>query len=123
MSFLGLLALVLECVGLYSIMAHAVVRRPNEIGIRMALGANPRHVIRLVLRESLTLILIGVAIGVPAALGAAKLVSSQLFGISAADPATLVMAAGLLTFVAALAGYVPARTASRAGPLAALRYA
>ncbi len=121
-SFFGLLALVLACVGLYGIMAHAVVRRTNEIGIRMALGAERHDIIWMVLRESLSLVAIGVAIGVPAALGAARLISSQLFGLNPSDPVTLLTAAFLLTLVAALAGYLPARRASRVDPLVALRY-
>jgi len=121
-SFFGLLALVLACVGLYGIMAHAVVRRTNEIGIRMALGAERHDIVWMVLRESLSLVAIGVAIGVPAALGAARLISSQLFGLNPSDPVTLLTAAFLLTLVAALAGYLPARRASRVDPLVALRY-
>ena len=121
-SFFGLLALALACVGLYGIMAHAVVRRTNEIGIRMALGAERRDIIWMILRETLMLVVLGMAIGVPAALGAAKLISSQLFGLNPSDPATLLIAVVFLTFVAALAGYLPARRASRVDPLVALRY-
>ena len=121
-SFFGLLALGLACIGLYGIMAHAVVRRTNEIGIRMALGAERRDIIWMILRETLILVAIGMAIGVPAALGAAKLISSQLFGLNPSDPVTLLTAVVLLTLVAALAGYLPARRASRDDPLVALRY-
>ena len=103
-------------------MAHAVVRRTNEIGIRMALGAERRDIIWMILRETLILVAIGMAIGVPAALGAAKLISSQLFGLNPSDPVTLLTAVVLLTLVAALAGYLPARRASRVDPLVALRY-
>jgi predicted permease len=121
-SFFGLLGLVLSCVGLYGIMAHAVVRRTNEIGIRMALGAARRDIIWMVLRESLLLVGAGLVIGIPAAWGAAHLISSQLFGLNPSDPVTLSMAAVLLTLVGALAGYLPARRASRVDPLVALRY-
>ncbi|HVS81351.1 MAG TPA: ABC transporter permease [Pyrinomonadaceae bacterium] len=121
-SFFGLLGLVLSCVGLYGIMAHAVLRRTNEIGIRMALGAERRDIIWMVLKESLLLVGAGLVIGVPAAWGAAHLISSQLFGLNPSDPATLSMAVVLLTLVAALAGYIPARKASRVDPLVALRY-
>jgi predicted permease len=121
-SFFGLLALLLACIGLYGVMAHGVVRRTKEIGIRMALGAERRRIIWMVLRETLVLILVGVAIGVPAAIGAGRLVSSQLFGLGAADPLTLVAATLLLTCVAVLAGLLPARKASRVNPLIALRY-
>ncbi len=121
-SFFGLLALLLACIGLYGVMAHGVVRRTKEIGIRMALGAERRSIIWMVLRETLVLILVGVAIGVPAAIGAGRLVSSQLFGLGAADPLTLVAATLILTVVAVLAGLLPARKASRVNPLIALRY-
>jgi predicted permease len=121
-SFFGLLALVLACVGLYGIMAHAVVRRTNEIGIRMALGAERRDIIWMILSESLLLVAVGLAIGVPAAWGAAHLISSQLFGLNPSDPVTLLTAAIVLTLVATLAGYLPARKASRVNPLVALRY-
>lgn len=121
-SFFGLLGLLLSCVGLYGIMAHAVVRRTNEIGIRMALGADRRDIVWMVLKESLVLVGIGLAIGIPAALGAARLVSTQLFGVNPTDPLTLLTAALSLTVVAASAGYLPARRASRVNPLIALRY-
>ena len=121
-SFFGLLGLLLSCVGLYGIMAHAVVRRTNEIGIRMALGAERRDIIWMVLKESLLLVATGLAVGVPAAWGAAQLISNQLFGLKPSDPLTLLTAVTLLTLVAALAGYLPARKASRVNPLIALRY-
>jgi predicted permease len=121
-SFFGLLGLLLSCVGLYGIMAHSVVRRTNEIGIRMALGAERRSIIWMVLKESLLLVALGLVIGVPAAWAAAHLISSQLFGLNPSDPVTLLTAAALLTVVAALAGYLPARKASRVNPLVALRY-
>ena len=112
----------LACIGLYGVMAHGVVRRTKEIGIRMALGAERRSIIWMVLRETLVLILIGLAIGVPAALGAGRLIASQLFGLSAADPLTLLAATLVLIGVAILAGTMPARKASRVDPLTALRY-
>jgi predicted permease len=121
-SFFGLLGLLLSCVGLYGIMTHAVLRRTNEIGIRMALGAERRDIIWMVLKESLLLVAIGIVVGVPAALASARLISSQLFGLKPSDPTTLATAALLLTVVAALAGYLPARRASRVNPLVALRY-
>lgn len=121
-SFFGLLGLLLSCVGLYGIMAHAVVRRTNEIGIRMALGAERRNIIWMVLKESLLLVGIGLVVGIPAAWASAHLISSQLFGLNPSDPVSLATAALLLTVVAALAGYLPARKASRVNPLVALRY-
>ncbi|MEK6281411.1 MAG: ABC transporter permease [Acidobacteriota bacterium] len=121
-SFFGLLGLLLSCVGLYGIMAHAVVRRTNEIGIRMALGADRRNIIWMVLKESLVLVAVGLAVGLPASWAAAKLIANQLFGLSPSDPLTLLTAVTLLTLVAAVAGYLPARRASRVNPLVALRY-
>ena len=118
----GALAALLACIGIYGIMAYAVAGRTNEIGIRMALGAQGGDVMWLVLRGSLLLVVIGVAAGLPLVIGAAKLISSQLFGLTAADPVTLVAATALMISVAMLAGYIPARRASRIDPLVALRY-
>jgi ABC-type antimicrobial peptide transport system permease subunit len=103
-------------------MAHAVVRRTNEIGIRMALGAERGHIVWMVLRESLLLVAFGLVVGIPAAWAAANLISSQLYGVNPSDPVALIAAALALTAVAALAGYLPARKASRVNPLVALRY-
>ena len=121
-SFFGALALILACIGLYGVMAHGVARRTNEIGIRMALGAGGGNIAWMILRETLYLVLAGLLIGIPAALLGARLISSQLFGMSATDPLTLVAAAIVLTLVALLAGYLPARRAARVNPLNALRY-
>ncbi|HEV8168888.1 MAG TPA: FtsX-like permease family protein, partial [Pyrinomonadaceae bacterium] len=121
-SFFGALALVLACIGLYGVMAHGVARRTNEIGIRMALGARGSNIAWMILRETLYLVLAGLVIGVPAALLGARLVATQLFGMSPTDPLTLTAAAIVLTLVALLAGYLPARRASRVNPLNALRY-
>lgn len=121
-SFFGALALILACIGLYGVMAHGVARRTSEIGIRMALGARGGNIAWMILRETLLLVVIGLAIGIPTALLAAKFISSQLFGLKPADPVALIGAAVVLTLVALLAGYVPARRASRVNPLNALRY-
>jgi predicted permease len=121
-SFFGALALLLACIGLYGVMAHGVARRTNEIGIRMALGAGGRDIAWMILRETLLLIVVGLALGVPTALFSARLVSSQLFGLNPSDPVTLIGAAVILSVVALLAGFVPARRASRVNPLVALRY-
>lgn len=120
-SFFGLLALLLACIGLFGIMSYSVAKRTNEIGIRMALGADRGDVLRLVLREGLAPVLIGVAIGLPAALAGARLITSLLFGLTPADPLTIGVATMLLLGVAALAGYLPARKASRVDPITALR--
>jgi ABC-type antimicrobial peptide transport system permease subunit len=103
-------------------MANTVMRRTNEIGIRMALGAERPSILWMVLRETLVLVFIGIVIGIPAAIVAARLVSTQLYGLTAADPLTLSAAAVVLIAVAALAGYLPARRASRVDPIVALRY-
>jgi predicted permease len=121
-SFFGALALILACIGLYGVMAHGVARRTNEIGIRMALGAKGGNIAWMVLRETLVLVVTGLALGVPAALLSARLIATQLFGLSPTDPLTLIGAAVVLTVVALLAGYIPARRASRVDPLTALRY-
>jgi predicted permease len=124
-SFFSVLALLLACVGLYGLLTFAVVQRTSEMGIRMALGASRRDVVCMVMREALALAAIGVAIGVPSALAAARLASSQiaglLFGLKATDPLTMAAAAVLLAAVAAIAGYIPARRASRVDPMVALR--
>jgi ABC-type antimicrobial peptide transport system permease subunit len=121
-SFFGVLALLLACVGLYGVMAHAVARRTNEIGIRMALGARGTNIIWMVLREVLSLVIAGLLIGIPTALVGARFVSSQLFGLNASDPVTLIGAAVTLIAVALIAGFLPARRASHVNPLIALRY-
>jgi ABC-type antimicrobial peptide transport system permease subunit len=118
----GFVAILLASIGLYGVMAYNVARRTRDIGIRMALGAVPRSVRWQVLRETLTLVAIGIAIGVPAALGVARLVRSMLFGLTFVDPIVIVSAAALLALVAALSGYLPARRASRVDPIVALRY-
>jgi predicted permease len=121
-SFFGALALILACIGLYGVMAQGVARRTSEIGIRMALGARGGNIAWMILRETLYLVLAGLVIGVPAALVGAKLISAQLFGMKPTDPLTLIGASVVLTIVALLAGYLPARRASRVNPLNALRY-
>ena len=121
-SFFGLLALLLASIGLYGVMAHGVVRRTKEIGIRMALGAERSRIVWMVMRETIVLVLAGILIGVPVALGAARLISTQLFGLSPADPFTLISSALVLVGVASLAGFLPARRASKVNPLTALRY-
>ena len=120
-SFFGFLALLLACIGLFGIMSYTVAKRTNEIGIRMALGAGRGDVLRLVFREGLTPVVIGVAIGLPAAIMGGRLITSLLFGLTPADPLTIGVASLLLLAVAAFAGYLPARKASRVDPMTALR--
>ena len=120
-GFFGLLALLLAAIGLYGVMAYSVARRRNEIGIRMALGAARRDVIRLVLGESLLLVALGTGIGLATALATTRLISAQLFGLAPTDPLTITLATLLLICVAALAGYLPARKAAQTDPMLALR--
>jgi len=117
----GVLALLIACVGLYGTVAYNVARRTGEIGIRMALGAPRGSVVRMVLREVLLLAAVGLAISVPAALASFKFVASFLFGMKPNDPLALTAAVALLTAAAILAGYLPARRASRIDPMLALR--
>jgi predicted permease len=117
----GALALLLACVGLYGLMAYTVSRRANEIGIRMALGAERGRIARMVVRETLLLIGCGLALGVPASAFASRWISSQLFGLKPGDPITFVAACALMTLVTLIASYVPARRAASVDPMQALR--
>jgi len=118
----GTLAMILVCIGLYGVMSYAVSGRTSEIGIRIALGAQRQSVLWLILRESLLLVLIGVAIGLPAIFGAGKWISSLLFGVKPADPTALALATALMFAAGILACYIPARRAMRVDPIVALRY-
>jgi ABC-type antimicrobial peptide transport system permease subunit len=124
-GFFSLLALLLACVGLYALLAFAVVQRTAELGVRIALGARSGDVSWMVMREGLQLVLAGILLGAPAAFVLARLLGSELssvlFGLQATDLGTLGMAALSMTAAAALAGYLPARRASRVDPLVALR--
>ena len=124
-SLFGALAVLLACVGLYGLLAFGVVQRRSELGIRMALGAGRMGIVRMILGEAFLLVAVGIAIGIPAALVAARLarsrVSGLLFGLTASDPTTILAAALLLFGVAGLAAYLPARRASRVDPIVALR--
>jgi ABC-type antimicrobial peptide transport system permease subunit len=118
----GVLALVIACVGLYGTMSYSVARRTNEIGIRMALGAQRGGVIWMVLRQVLVLAFVGLAIGLPIALAASKLVESFLFGMTPDDPLALAAAITVLISASIIAGYAPARRASKIDPMVALRH-
>jgi putative ABC transport system permease protein len=115
-------ALVLAAVGIYGVMSYAVTQRTQEIGIRMALGAEQEHVLRMVLRNGTALALAGIAIGLAAAFVLARLIAALLFETSTADPPTFSVVPLVLLAVALLASYLPARRAARVDPMAALRY-
>jgi ABC-type antimicrobial peptide transport system permease subunit len=117
----GVLALLLASVGLYGITAYSVARRTAEIGVRSALGATRGQVVVLILRSALTQAAIGLAVGIPAALAAGRLLADQLFGVKASDPWILSAAAGVLAVCATIAGAIPAFRASTIDPVRALR--
>jgi len=121
-TFFGLLAVFLACIGIYGLMSYEVSRRTNEIGVRTALGAGRSSLLWMVMRESLTLVMIGLGVGLGAALAATRVVASQLYGLKPHDPVTVAVAMCLLLAVAAFACFVPARRASHVDPMAALRY-
>ena len=117
----GVLAILLAAVGLYGVTAYGIAQRTKEIGIRLALGANPRRVLGEVLWEVATLLSIGLAIGAAATIALGRVMTAFLFGLTPQDPAMLLLACGLLTAVALIAGYLAARRAAALDPIAALR--
>jgi ABC-type antimicrobial peptide transport system permease subunit len=112
---------VLACIGLFGLMSYSVSRRTNEIGVRMALGAQRGRVVAMVMSESMRLVAVGVAIGLATALWAGRFVETVLYGVPAHDPSTIAAAVGLIAVVAALAGGLPARRAANVDPMEALR--
>jgi ABC-type antimicrobial peptide transport system permease subunit len=118
----SVLALILAAVGIYGLMAYSVSQRTHEIGVRLAIGAQRRDVLRLVLRDGARLTFLGIALGIIAALALTRLMATLLFEVTPTDPATFAAVAILLAVVALAACYIPARRATRVDPMVALRY-
>jgi ABC-type antimicrobial peptide transport system permease subunit len=121
-SLFAALALLLACVGLYGLMSYSVAGRTREIGVRMALGASRRNLVWLVLREAMTMVVVGIGVGLPLAMAASRGLRSLLFQATAIDPLPLAASTLLLGSVAAFAAWLPARRASKVDPMVALRY-
>jgi putative ABC transport system permease protein len=122
LSVFAMIALLLSSIGIYGVLSYVVAQRTREIGIRIALGAQRSVVMRLMLGEGMRMALVGVAIGVALALGLTRLMTSQLYAVSATDPITFTGVAVILIGVALFACYIPARRAMRVDPMVALRY-
>jgi ABC-type antimicrobial peptide transport system permease subunit len=121
-TVLGSLAVVLAAIGLYGVTAYLANRRRNEFGVRMALGASRRDVLRLVIWDGLKLSVAGTVVGLPISVGVARLMATLLYGVSPGDPGVFAISATVAIFVAVLAAYIPARRATKLDPGAALRY-
>jgi putative ABC transport system permease protein len=119
---MGVMALVLASIGVYGVMAYAVTERTHEIGVRLALGAQPRDVLRLVLGKGVLLTSIGLLIGLPVAIGLAQLLANLLYGVTSSDLATFIGVTAVMSAVSLLACYFPSRSAMQVDPIVALRH-
>jgi putative ABC transport system permease protein len=119
---MGLLGLVLAVVGIYSVVSYAAAQRTQEIGIRIAMGASPRDILKIILRQGLGVVGVGLALGLVIALAGTRVMSSLFVGVKPSDPVTFVVVVLLLTGIALFACWIPARRATRIDPLVALRY-
>jgi putative ABC transport system permease protein len=122
LGMFGAIALILAAIGIFGVISYSVSRRAHELGIRMALGAQPGSVLRMILRETLTLTLVGIAVGAPCAVATARLITHLLFHVTAYDAVTLTLVPLILVAVAVVASYVPAQRAMKVDPIVALRY-
>jgi ABC-type antimicrobial peptide transport system permease subunit len=121
-SFFGVLTLALACIGLYGMLSYEVAWRTRELGIRMALGAQPRDILRLVVRQVVAIVAIGLGVGIAAALGLTRFMAEMLYDVRPNDPATIAAVAALLALVSLVACYLPARRAIHTDPIIALRH-